>query len=86
MPRFFFHVSDGSTVFIDDEAVELESVAAARDYAVRDARDLMCRDEEGDGNWSGWRILVRDEDGNDLLAVSFLDAVRGAAGKEPGGG
>jgi hypothetical protein len=48
MPRFFFHVYD-NIVALDDEGLELESAALARNAAVRAARQLAAEEIVSDG-------------------------------------
>lgn len=86
MPSFLFRVSDGSRVFRDDEAVELEDLRAAADYARQDAHDLICHEQAGAQNWSQWRIHICDETGRELCAIPVLDAVRSTVDRDRGEG
>lgn len=69
MRMYVFEFHDGEPR-ITREAVELVSDAAARHYAVRRARDLT---RESVGDAQHW-IEVRDEEGRNLLRLSFSDA------------
>ena len=45
MPIFFFSLQDGNGGVDDRDGVELPDLAAAREYAIRIARELMSRNE-----------------------------------------
>lgn len=76
MPKFFFHVRDDMDV-PDDEGAELPDVDAARDYAARSARVLMCETLRQDGRITlHHQIDVEDEAGGLLASVPFREAVR----------
>lgn len=77
MPRYFLHVRDGNRIYRDHEGVMLPDIEAARAYALSDARDLMCRNEDVQDP-AAWEIQVCDQTGRQLLAVLLQDAVRGA--------
>ncbi|NDV89284.1 hypothetical protein GTW51_21720 [Aurantimonas aggregata] len=73
MPDYFFHVSDGRRLYRDDEAVDLPDIGAAQIYARQDARDLVCQKVGDDVALAGWRILVCDPNGRELLSVPVLE-------------
>jgi hypothetical protein len=64
MPRFYFHLTDGKTVR-DDEGEKCNSIEAARNYAVRVAKEL------GQGQSSEYVrehcICVTDETGKEVF-------------------
>jgi hypothetical protein len=72
MPRFYFHVTDGRRLYRDPTGMDLNGLEAARQYALRDARDLleswMVRSSQP------WRIEVADENGMTVLAVPLMEA------------
>lgn len=75
MPRFFFHVHDGTTV-LDEEGTVLPNLDTARKMAVTFAGELLRdigRDVE-DGE--DWKVDLADERGLVLFTVmlSALDA------------
>ncbi|MEA1015189.1 hypothetical protein SH591_06975 [Sphingomonas sp. LY54] len=73
MPRFYFHIHN-HIVAEDDEGTELADAAAARDFAVNGARDLVCESvHEGRLNLDHY-IRVTDADGQDVLTVTFREA------------
>jgi hypothetical protein len=74
--RYFFHVRDDLDV-PDPEGAELPNLEAARDYAGRSARSLMCGTLSEDCRISlHHRIDIEDEAGGILATVLFADAVR----------
>jgi hypothetical protein len=72
MPRFFFHVHDGISVF-DDIGLELLDVAAAQAAAIELSSKIL-KDGPGGPLWQTWRVEVTDsprEGGQTLLVVHF---------------
>jgi hypothetical protein len=63
MPRFFFHVLDGSA-FKDEDGEELPSAESARAHAARIAKELA----QG-GKYGGFAVKVLDEQGNEVAYV-----------------
>lgn len=70
MPRYFFHVING-TVLLDHEGIELPDLQAARAMAIRTSGELLYGLGE---HWEGteWHLEVADEAGQVLLALHFL--------------
>jgi hypothetical protein len=70
MPRYFFHVRDGTSL-IDNEGTELSDVAEAREQAVVAAGEAI-RDM-GARFWGGelWEMNVIDESGATVCALTF---------------
>ena len=70
MPRYFFHVHDG-TSDPDLEGTELPDVYVAQAEAIRMSGEIM-RDL-GDKFWTGddWRLDVTDAEGRKLFAIHF---------------
>jgi hypothetical protein len=74
VPRYFFDIFDHA-VSLDDEGIELADAEAARQAALAGARSMMC-DELAQGRLTlHHRIEVRDEAGDELLSLTFGDAV-----------
>jgi hypothetical protein len=71
--RFFFHLACGAYVFPDRDGEELPSLAAARDYAVESARELMSTRLRTRDDWSACAYEVADPTGRRLLVVRFVD-------------
>ncbi|HEV2866811.1 MAG TPA: hypothetical protein VGX37_09860 [Allosphingosinicella sp.] len=70
VPRFFFNLYD-DVVSVDDQGVELPDVAAAREEALRGARELIC-DQVRNGRLNlRHRIEVEDEDRRPVLTLPF---------------
>ena len=76
MPRFYFHVVDGTSIAQDDEGVCLPNLAAARRTAMTGARDIMASELHRGSIDLSWRIEVTDQAGETVLTVPFADAVR----------
>jgi hypothetical protein len=74
MPLFYFHVYDGILVAPDDEGLELASVEAAKDEAVRGARSILSEEILSGCIHLNGRIEIAGEDGAILLALPFRDA------------
>lgn len=73
MPRYYFHLRDDD-FSADDEGCELPDTAAARDYALENARAIACHDVGEGGVNLDHRIEVVDEQGDAVLTVTFRDA------------
>jgi len=72
VPRYFFHFSDGTRLFSDDVGQELHGLAAVRQYAVAQVRELkgaMCDPHIQD--LSGWTMTVADLDGKSVFEIGF---------------
>jgi len=65
MPRFFFHVIDGST-FKDEDGENLPSIESARAHAARIANELAQA-----GDYKGFAVKVTDEQGNEVAHVAI---------------
>lgn len=61
MPRYFFHLTDGTSVLDDPDGLELPGDAAAREEAMLVAVDVKTRFRPRD--WSGWAVRILDEEG-----------------------
>lgn len=71
--RYFFHVHDDYTT-IDEEGADLPDAAAAKDYALAAARELIC-DEVRSGRLKlDHRIEIEDEHGVHVGTIRFSDA------------
>ena len=88
MPRFYFHLFDGSPC-IDDEGLELADAAAARSAALQSARSIMGHDIfKGTLSLRG-SVNIADESGEVFDWITFSEAVeletsnRMAGGPDP---
>jgi hypothetical protein len=70
MPRFYFHIIDG-TAFIDTEGVELAGMNEVRRMAVTTAGQML--EQIGERFWEGkpWRLSVADETGVVVATLLF---------------
>lgn len=75
MPRYFFHVHDGSEDYPDEEGLECPDLNAVREKALEGARDLVCEEvAKGRIDLSG-AIQVFDERGERVLLLPFSETV-----------
>lgn len=76
MLRLFFHLHECGTVVLDEEGVEVESLADARLRAVRDARSIMAAEVGGGRLCLSCHITVEDDKGAILLTIPFREALQ----------
>lgn len=75
MPRFYFHLRN-DLVVDDEEGIEVPDLAAAREYALFNARSLAAENVyKGHLNLSH-RIEIADETQRIVGIVTFRDAVK----------
>jgi len=74
MPRYYFHLHNGALAR-DEEGRELPDLEAARQEAIKAARELMGEDIKEGLLRLGHRIEIGDEDGREVLMVPFAEAV-----------
>ena len=67
MPRYFFHLSDGEDVFMDDEGRQLEDSGAAHAHALR-IMDKVRRFIPDAAN-STWKIRITLASGHSVMTV-----------------
>lgn len=86
MPRYHFHVEDG-THLRDEDGVELPDLQAARCEAIKFAGSLIC--DAHDSFWAldDWRMTVTDADGLTLfcLILTSIEAASVASVARVGG-
>ena len=70
MPRYFFHVIDG-TSSCDETGTELPDIYTAQAQAIRLSAEIL--QEMGARFWSGteWKVEVTDEQGRILFVLHF---------------
>lgn len=74
MPRFYFHICDGDGFAEDEEGHDLADEAAARSFALVNARDIMAEEmRAGELNPSSF-IEVEDAGHKHLFTLSFSEA------------
>ncbi|QNN68536.1 hypothetical protein H9L13_05070 [Sphingomonas lutea] len=74
MPRYFLSLRDGEFLR-DDEGQEFASLDAARDTAVRGAREIMAEDVKRGVLSLGDSVEITDENGQRVATVVFRDAI-----------
>jgi len=72
MPRYYFHLTDGTQVLNNHKGIDLSGNAAARAEAVVVARDLEHGAVPG-WDWTGWFVAVMDEHGQKVDEVPIGD-------------
>jgi len=75
MPRFFFHVRDGDTGYLDNEGTELSDLTEAIREAQKDIRYIY-NEMLLPGPLSSQVIEVVDEAGETVATVAFADVLR----------
>lgn len=75
MARYFLHIHNSHGEAEDDEGMDANSLAEARERAVTGIRSLLAAEAaNGQINFKG-RIDIADEAGAVLLSIPFTDAV-----------
>jgi hypothetical protein len=74
MPRYLFHVCNGTGFVPDEEGVELPDDDAARNLALRSARELMGEDI-GRGVLDFASFIEIECEGRHLCTLTFKDVV-----------
>lgn len=72
--RYFFRLTDGKEELSPHQGIELLGNAAAREEAVRFARDIKAGKLLPERQWTGWFVRVVDQHGKEVDTVP-LDAV-----------
>ena len=83
MPRYFFHIEDGSSLR-DEEGVELKDLATAKCEAVKFAGQMIC--ESASRFWENeeWKLTAANEAGLTLFCLHFVGIDAPAAmGRDP---
>ena len=75
MPRYFFHVREGSTLNRDDEGQELPDVEAARREAIATGREILGEKLLHGGSLNGRSIEIADETGRVVDVVNARDVL-----------
>jgi hypothetical protein len=74
VPLFFFHVCNGEGFVEDSEGQELPNLKAARQTAIKGARDIMAEDLRAGLLDPASFIEVEDEQHNLLFTLQFSEA------------
>ncbi|MGE5563599.1 MAG: DUF6894 family protein [Bacillota bacterium] len=86
MPRYYFHLCDGTDRLLDDEGRELQA-ADLHAAALAEARGMIAADALEGHIWLGQQIEIRDQGGKVVHVLHFEDAVEvthGPAGTPAG--
>lgn len=75
MQRYFFNLHECGSVTLDEKGIEFLAVAQAHDYALRQARAIMCAEVQEGRLCLGCNIEVRDAEGRLAVNVPFKDAL-----------
>jgi hypothetical protein len=71
MPKYFFHVQDG-TASPDPDAIELKDLADAKCAAVKMAGRIICDSSKEFWSRSEWQMTVSDENDLTLFTLDFV--------------
>jgi len=71
MRRYFFNLTNGIRTVVDADGVQLEDEEAVRLEALEMVADLREESHITVTDWSGWRVIVRDENGCECFEVKF---------------
>jgi hypothetical protein len=71
MPRYFFNLTNDIRTVVDADGVQLEDEEAMRLEALEMVTGLRKEAHITGMDWSGWRVIVRDENGCECLEVKF---------------
>jgi hypothetical protein len=75
MQKLFFHLHECGSVILDEEGVDVESIADARLRALREARSIMSSEVAAGKLCLSCHISVEDANGTPLIAVPFREAL-----------
>jgi hypothetical protein len=69
MARFYFHLSEGDQLIIDDEGLDLPNFSAAQREALLDARELLAEAIKSGKPEVPEALVIADEAGQELGTV-----------------
>jgi len=70
MPRYFFHLTDGTIELTDSTGVELPGIASMRQHATEQIRKLSdAVPKHKIAIWSKWKIIAVDSTGNKVFEI-----------------
>ena len=76
MPRYYFHVCNGTGFTEDEEGMDFPDVAAARKAAIAALRDIMAAEMQDGALNMGSFIEIEDERHALVMTVQFSEAVQ----------
>ena len=71
MFRYFFNLTNGIRTVVDADGVELTDEEAMRLEAMEMIADLRKESHITCTDWSGWRVVVCDENGCECFRMMF---------------
>jgi hypothetical protein len=71
MPRYFFNLTNDIRTVVDADGVQLEDEEAMRLEALEMVTGLREEAHITGMDWSGWRVIVRHENGCECFEVKF---------------
>lgn len=76
MPRYYFHLRDGTDHVLDADGIDLPGPASVALRALKEARGLLGHEVQASGRLElGFRIDVEDEAGSIVHTLPFEQAV-----------
>lgn len=75
MTNYYLHLHECGKVVRANEPLDLPSLEAARNAAIKGARDIMCSELAAGRLCLSCHIEIEDEKGAIVLTVPFADAV-----------
>ena len=75
MPRYYFHLTDGTSVLDNHQGLDLGGNAAALEDAQKLADDLRRGVKMAGWNWDGWFVAIMDEHGRKVDEVPIGDTL-----------
>ena len=75
MARFYFHVRTGDDLTEDPDGVELPDLAAAREEALRSAKDILAESIRSAKKDAPDCLIVADAKGRELATVPLRDVL-----------
>ena len=76
MARYFFDFYECGNLFKADESVELPDIAAVREQAIKEARELMAEEVRKGELCLSCRIEVLDECQRPVMLLPFKEAIK----------
>jgi hypothetical protein len=76
MPRYFFHIQNGTNTVRDREGVQLKNLDEVREEAMQSAREIMSKQALKGEAPNDCAFIVEDEEGKTVLTFPFKDALQ----------
>ena len=75
MPRYYFHIREGSTLNRDEEGQELPDAEAARQEAISAGREILGEKLLHGGSLNGRTIEIADETGHVVDEINLREVL-----------